>query len=464
MLTKFHIYHTNDLHSHFTNWPKIASFIKEQHNYCKAAGEEFITVDIGDHADRFHIITEGTDGKGNVELLNTLGYDYATIGNNEGITFDYEQLKSLYHDASFKVLLANIKEQDGTPIKWAYPHQIHKTKSGIKVGLFGVTAPFYKYYELLGWQAKDPIEAVQEQVNLLIDKTDIIIFLSHLGYDQDQYISETIDGIDVILGGHTHHLLKDGVTVKNTLINQAGRGGEYVGHIEISFSDKWITSKNAKCIDIRSLNDDAETVLALQRLENEAKAKLQKPIVTLREELEVDWFIPSPLSSFLAETVRDWCEADIGMVNAGLLLRGLPTGEITREILHKICPHPINACKVFLTGDHLREIILQAYTKEMIEKRFKGLGFRGEVMGMMAFAGVEVKGVILEDEAFHVREIRILGEQLQTEKTYSVATVDMFTFGSFYPSIVQNKTKIYYLPHMLRDLLAWNLKRQYKNR
>lgn len=464
MQHKIHIYHTNDLHSHFANWPKIATYIKEQQQACIGKGEEFLTIDIGDHADRSHIITEGTDGEGNVRLLNQLNYDYATIGNNEGITFDHEQLNNLYNDANFKVLLANIKEKDGSSPKWAIPHHIHETRSGLKIGLFGVTAPYYKYYELLGWQALDPIEAVKEQVEFLKGKTDCIIFLSHLGLDQDRFIAETIEGIDVILGGHTHDLLRNGDTVKSTLINQAGRQCDYAGHIELIFNNNKIITKKAESIDVRVYKNDPETEQTLKMLEKEAKANLQKPIIKLQHTMPIDWFAPSPLASFLAETVKDWCEADIGMVNAGLLLGELPAGEITREILHKICPHPINACKVFIKGDELKEIILQSFTKEMVEKRFKGLGFRGEVMGRMIFAGVEVSGEVLEDQEFHVREIIILGEPLDTGKTYAVATLDMFTFGAFYPSIVQNETKIYYLPHMLRDLLAWNLKRLYKDR
>jgi 5'-nucleotidase len=464
MQQKFHIFHTNDLHSHFNNWPKIATYIKMQHRECTYKQEEFITLDIGDHADRSHVITEGTDGKGNVQLLNQLDYDYVTIGNNEGITFDQIQLNRLYDDAMFKVLLANIKDSDREYPSWAIPHQIHQTDSGLEIGLIGVTAPFYKYFELLGWHALEPIEVVKQQVRLLKDKTDVIILMSHLGLDQDRYIAENIDGIDIILGGHTHHLLQDGVIVNDTLICQAGRGGDYVGHIEFNYSEKKISSIKATCIEVQSYEDDAQTITMLQSLESEARVKLRKPIITLQDELPIDWFAPSPLASFLAETVRDWCEADIGMVNAGLLLDGLPTGEITREILHQICPHPINTCKVLLNGEHLKEIILQSFTKEMIEKRFKGLGFRGEVMGIMVFAGVDVSGVILEDEEFHVREINVLGHPLNSDHTYSVATLDMFTFGSFYPSIVQNETKEYYLPHMLRDLLGWNLKRVCKNR
>lgn len=57
--------------------------------------------DLGDHVDRFHPISEATFGKANVELLNRLQYDAATIGNNEGITLPHQELDTLYDNAQF---------------------------------------------------------------------------------------------------------------------------------------------------------------------------------------------------------------------------------------------------------------------------------------------------------------------------------------------------------------------------
>ena len=75
------------------------------------AGETVLTIDIGDHVDRFHSISEATNGLGNTKLLNEALYDYVTIGNNEGITLAKEHLNRLYDDAGFEVLVANLFEK-----------------------------------------------------------------------------------------------------------------------------------------------------------------------------------------------------------------------------------------------------------------------------------------------------------------------------------------------------------------
>ncbi len=68
MIERIHIYHTNDVHSHFEYWPRIQSFLLEKQQLHKAAGEEVFLFDIGDFSDRWHPFTEGTKGKGNTEL------------------------------------------------------------------------------------------------------------------------------------------------------------------------------------------------------------------------------------------------------------------------------------------------------------------------------------------------------------------------------------------------------------
>ena len=95
--TIIHLYHTNDIHSHFENWPQISRFVLGKKRR-QEAGETVLTIDIGDHVDRFHSISEATNGIGNTKLLNEALYDYITIGNNEGITLAKEHLNRLYDD------------------------------------------------------------------------------------------------------------------------------------------------------------------------------------------------------------------------------------------------------------------------------------------------------------------------------------------------------------------------------
>ncbi len=455
------IYYTNDLHSHFENWSKVSSYVKEKRRMHDLQGTPFLLLDLGDHADKVHPMTEGMAGKGNVQLLNDLDYHYATIGNNEGITFSKKELEELYTGSTFEVIVANLYHQDGSRPSWASPYKIHEL-DGVKVGIIGITIPYEQFYSLLGWKIDSPYDFLQELVNEVREQSDVVILMSHMGLGNDEQIAREISGIDVIIGAHTHHVLKHGMSVGDTLITQAGKNGNYVGEVTLSYDTTWnhITEKEAYAVSVRNRKEDEATRENIHELSQKAQLMLEEVVCRLEQPLEAEWFKRSVLPDELSAALREWCGADIGMINSGMLLDGLLDGNVSREDLHRICPHPVNPCKVILKGSELREIISHSMSDEIVNLSFKGLGFRGEVMGIMAFDGLEVKTVKMEDGLTHVTDVLHNGKQLSSDEEYAVATADMFTFGKFYPQMKHAKKK-YYLPEMLRDLLAWRLENRH---
>jgi 5'-nucleotidase len=454
-----HIYHTNDLHSHFHQWPKIAYFLSERKKHHEAKKEKMLILDIGDHLDRFHPITEATAGKANVQLLNDLNYDFVTIGNNEGITLPYKDLDTLYENAAFDVLVANLFTLDGDRPKWAKPY-IFYDFCGVSICFIGLTIHYNKFYELLGWHVEDPFVTMETLLPQVKEKADCIILLSHLGLNEDERMAERFPEIEVIFGAHTHHLLRYGKLEGNTLLCGAGKHGHYVGYVCLSIDPlhKKIIEKQAYTYSMEDQPKSFKTEKMLEKFAKESEHKLNSLVTVLQEDLHVRWFDESPFAKLLADALREWCKADLAMVNAGVLLESLPKGPVTKRDLHRICPHPINPCKVYLKGDQLKEVILQANTEKMEQLQIKGFGFRGKIMGKMIYSGVEIETERLNDGIHHVKQIFVQGKPLDLEKWYSVATIDMFTFGHLYPEISRAKHKEYYLPEMLRDLLAWKLK------
>lgn len=459
--SNIHIFHTNDLHSHLEQWPKIISLLHEKRNHYREIGDDVLTFDIGDHVDRFHPLTEATLGKANVMLMNEVGYDSATIGNNEGITLSKEALSSLYTEANFPVLVANLFEENGERPDWLKPYEMITLENGITIGVIGVTIPFRPFYEALGWTVKDPFEVLPLLIKEVKKKANIIIFLSHLGLNFDEEVANSFADIDVILGGHTHHVLENGLTINNTLIHQAGKFGAYVGQVTITYDNcqKRIRSSQAKCLAVNEYLPCELTEDKIKEISVQKQAVLNEEVCFLEKELSISWDQPSSLANLLATSVKDWCRAEIGMINSGLLLRSLNEGTVTKGDLHQICPHPINPCKVQLTGQILKEIIHYALSEEMIFKKIRGFGFRGKVMGIMVFDGVTYDAKILNDGLTHIFNIKVNGKKIDNDRIYEVATVDMFTFGHLYPSIAAAKIKQYYMPELLRDLLAWKLRK-----
>ncbi|MCM3440023.1 bifunctional metallophosphatase/5'-nucleotidase [Metabacillus halosaccharovorans] len=460
MLETVHLYHTNDLHSHFENWPSIVQFLKTKKAYHAEQQEQMILLDIGDHADRFHPITEATKGKANVHLLNHLQYDAVTIGNNEGITFSHDDLDMLYEDAQFPVILSNLYTELGERPKWVVPYHILTLHNGTKIALLGVTVFYEKFYELLGWKVKDPFQSLTETIHQVKDQVDIIVLMSHLGISDDEIIANEFPDIDVIIGGHTHHVLPEGKEINQTLIAGAGKYGCYIGHISLTIDteEKKIMTHKASVYPMDHEKEVCEeTVQWLQQTSLASDQILSEVVGTSRENLSLDWFQDSTFPKLLVQAIKEWCDGEVAMVNSGIILEPLQKGPVTRKDLHRICPHPINPCKVFLKGDVLKEVIVQSRDENMEQLKLKGLGFRGKVMGRMVFDGIDVRMKVLQDGKEHVTDIFINGEKIQADRIYAVATIDMFTLGPLYPEIGYAEKKIFYMPELLRDLLAWKL-------
>ncbi|MGM0753665.1 MAG: bifunctional metallophosphatase/5'-nucleotidase [Bacillota bacterium] len=449
MRETIHIYHTNDLHSHFEHWSRIRDFLKMRKQWHIDEGEPVYLFDIGDHVDRWHPLSEATLGKGNIEFLNEVGFDAVTIGNNEGITLDYEDLNSLYDKADFHVIVGNLFDQSAQHPDWVKPYHIFQTDSEMKIGVIGLTAYFKPFYKTLGWNITSPMDELQKLVQELHPQVDMIILLSHLGIRDDEVIAEQFPEIDVILGAHTHHVLHQGKEIKGTMLGAAGKFGHYVGHmmIEVDITNKNIVGKKAQLYEqheLPSVEKEKQESLGWYQAGEEL---LRKEVSCLTKPLHVDWFNPSLLPNVLCDALSEWCQADCAFLNSGLLIHGLDEGPVTKQDLHRILPHPINPCLIKVKGAELKEIIKQTFNEEWPHLQVKGLGFRGKVMGRFVYTNIQV-----EDH-----EILIDHNPIDSEKVYKLALPDMFTFGHFFPDL-QRLEKKYFMPEFLRDVLEWKLK------
>lgn len=465
ILEKLRILHTNDLHSQLEQWPSVVATLKQYREEAQRLGEDVLLFDIGDHCDRVHPTTEALLGKGNVQLLNDMNYDAVTIGNNEGITFSKEDLNTLYDQADFSIILSNLRNENGVRPDWTTPFEIYTLQSGVKVGVTGVTAPFKLFYEPLGWLLTDPFVELEKIIEEVRPQVDVMVCLSHLGLGEDEKMAMDFPSIDIILGAHTHHLLPEGKYVNQTWINQSGRSGEYIGEVSLDFHQdnegKVKTNvESVKSIKVDGNQRDSETDKKLNELFKQGSKLLEFPVTMLATPLKVDWQARSEFPAFLSEALREWCEAEISMVNSGVLLDSLDSGTVTFADLHRICPHPINPATVMISGERLLETIRQSQQNEMINYALKGFGFRGKILGYMIFDGIEID---THSRFISENNVVINGAYLVRNRDYKLATLDMFTFGHLYPSISSLTDKKYYMPEFLRDVLAWKLKKMNDN-
>ena len=183
--------------------------------------------------------------KGEVEvgLMNFMGYDAATIGNHE-FDFGLENMARIFRMANFPIVCSNY-DFTGTPCEGLVKDYITIQRNGIKIGVYALGAPMkglVSNHNCVGVKFLDPVETSRKYINILRkqEKCDIVICLSHLGwqiseYPDEKFISE-IEGCDLVLGGHTHTYMEKleyapDKTEKMIPDDQNGKHGVFIGKL-----------------------------------------------------------------------------------------------------------------------------------------------------------------------------------------------------------------------------------------
>ncbi|EMF0149697.1 metallophosphoesterase [Enterococcus hirae] len=458
-MEKIVLLHTNDLHSHLENWPKIRRFIEQKKlENEKKENTTTITVDLGDFVDRWHPLSEATDGQANVELMNNVGYDAVTIGNNEGVGNAKDQLNHLYDQANFDILLDNLFDKHLLqPPKWAKKYKIIETPQQTKIGLLALTAPFPLTYSPNGWDIRNPYDILPELVEELRPKVDILVLMSHLGIQDDRQIAQELPSIDVILGSHTHHLLIDGQIVNGVQLAAAGKYGQYVGEVHLTVDEhKNIIQKSARAIPTETMTTFIEDEQESQDYLTKGHELLAaKKVAKLPYDLSVDIFAEHSFIYEALEAVKYRGQTQGAMLNSGLFLTGLPAGVINQDQLHTSLPHPMHLLNVTLKGSDLIRLVLEIEKNRVFLRNYpiRGMGFRGKIFGQVVYSGISYDAVN--------HQVHWLNQPIDNERRYTFTTVDHFMFVPFFPTIEIAGENEFLFPEFIRSVVGEYLNAHY---
>lgn len=376
------VLHTNDSHGHIEQYPLLATAVQQQ----RQKDEPTLLLHAGD-------VFTGTlyftayKGKADVDFMNRLEYDGMTIGNHE-FDLNATTLADFMNDAEFPFLTCNVdvskdevlnkffinkikrRAKDGK----IYPAIIKKV-GGEKIGIIGVTTERTPILSNPGKNIRflDATEQVKQRVEQLkamgINK---IILLSHIGLSEDKKIAKRVDGIDVIVGGHSHHALEKPLLVKGkepTILVQAGEYLEHLGVLHLTFNEQGVlTDYHGKLVklDEKSIPRDEKMENLFKKYKSEieelADKKIGRTKVHLqgkrkkirREETNLGNLISD---SFLwkAKTVEP--ETHIAFVNGGSIRTSLPKGTITMADVWTVLPFESNLVLLEVTGEEIRQIL-----------------------------------------------------------------------------------------------------------
>jgi len=363
--------HTNDVHARYAPITKYGSACDpaDADAHCiagvarlaTALGEardqapaetSLLLVDAGDQFQGSLFYTYYKAGAA-IRLMPELGYQAMVLGNHE---FDDgpPQAARLAEGVPFPVLASNLEGPADSDLMKAVVRRHMMDLDGRRVGLFGLITPDTANQSSPGptLRFQEPQAVAEREVAALtVEGADIIIALTHLGYDADKALAAAVDGIDVIVGGHSHTWLGSGKddagpypTVIDTpsgdpvLVVQAGSMGRALGLLDVTFDAAGVATDWAggpRMLD-ESVAPDATMAGVVADMTKPLAAMLNKPVGTVAQDLpgrrEVCRVQECALGNLITDAMLAAAAPEgalVALINAGALRAGLSAGSVS---------------------------------------------------------------------------------------------------------------------------------------
>lgn len=431
------IFHTNDMHARVQTsdddgksigLAEMAAAVKA----VKAKNPATLWLDAGDTFHGMPMITI-TGGEAMVTLLNAAGFDAMTAGNHD-FNYGSEELEDLAKKLKFPLLDANIiRRSNGKRV--FKPYKIFKL-NGIKVGVFGLSTPECAYKATPANVASvaflNPIESAREMIKLLRPKCDVLIALMHMGVDaSSEFTSERIareaKGIDLIVDGHSHTALTEGIRIGDTLIVQTGCYEHFLGRATLEVENHKIISKRAELLDADDVNKisstpDKKILTLVADADAKANKLLDEVVAHSDRTLSGDRLLvrrnESELGNLYADAFRWAAKTDIAVVNGGDLRTDLPAGDLRKRDLLAISPFGNIIESAEIDGATVRKML-----EHSVEYYPASFG------GFMTVSGMTFSYDPTQPGGSRVKEIFVGGKPLDEKKIYTIALTDFQLAG-----------------------------------
>ena len=460
---KLTVLHTNDNHGHWesfvvSNVPqggiaRRATLVKQ----LRAANPNTLLLDAGDVSQGTLYFVQYRTQEGR-DFYNLLGYDAVAPGNHEFDLGSKVFADNFVSGAKFSIVLANVELANEPTLAGKIPPFVVKQVGGEKIGIFGMMTDDLPIDSNPGSniQMKNAGETAKAAVaDLEKQGVNKIILLSHRGYGPDLDLAAKVDGIDLIVGGHTDTLLGDPTkpdkslgapagayptVVKTpnggkTLVVQDFEFGRLLGKIDLTFDDKGeVTAYEGSPILVDStIKDDPEVAKKLadlaKPLDDLKKQIIGKTTVDLIGDAQIIRNQETNLGNLVADAML-WATAmdktQIAIANDGGIRRTIKTGDISYGDVLEILPFGNRLVQFDLTGADLL-----AALEHGISQVYAGGGSAGrfpQIAGLKFSADLS-KPVGSRVSAVQVGNAKDGFKPLDKNATYRIITNDFMAGG-----------------------------------
>jgi 2',3'-cyclic-nucleotide 2'-phosphodiesterase (5'-nucleotidase family) len=354
-----------------------------------------------------------SQGRAEFEILNTIQPDVFELGNHE-FDFGLENLKELMKIAQFPIICANvIDEKSG---RLLVPPFLILERGKAKIAFIGLDTEYLKDVVVKEGTEGLTIEKAKETLQFYLpdleQKSDIQVVVSHMGFDEDKRIAQEVEGIEVIIGGHSHTKLLEPEIINQTIICQAGSNGRYVGELNLVLDLKKDRIINYQGGLIETLNEKVTPDGAVQKKVAEFEEIYGKVLNEVIGELKTPWVRnrgESNLGNWNADVMREYTGSDVAFINSGGLRKDLPQGPINVRDIWEINPFSDRFVSFYLSGSDL----------------FKALEINSSGdYELMQVSGVKYTYDPEKPKGKRIVQVLVDGKPLLAEKRYKVTMND----------------------------------------
>ncbi len=386
-----------------------------------------------------------TAGQDMVNVMNALNPDAMTF--HWEFTLGSERIQEIVENLPFAALGQNIFDSEWDEPTELFPPYKMFERGGTKIAVIGQAFPYMPIANP-GWMFPEYSfgirdERMQEMVDEVRDMgAEVVVVLSHNGFDVDKKMAARVSGIDVILSGHTHDALPEPVLVNETIIVASGSNGKFVSRVDLDVRDGRMMGFKHKLIPIFSdvITPDAQVAALIDEQRAPYINELTEVIGQSESLLYRRGNFNGSWDDLICQALIEEREADISMspgVRWGPSI--LPGQDITREDIWNVTSMTYGkAYRTEMTGEFIHVIL-----EDVADNLFNVDPYYQQGGDMVRIGGMGYRIDINQPQGSRISELTLLktGERIDPAKNYVVAgwaSVNEGTEGPQIWDVVEN--------------------------
>lgn len=352
------IFAVNDMHAAIDNFPKLAYIVDS----LRLVYPDMLLVAAGDNQTGNPINDQYPEkGWPVIDLMNSVGFNISAVGNHEFDTGP-EGFSNLAGKANFGFICANVSGGGQHPVKMS-PYTIFTLPNGLRIAFLGLLQlgqngiPDSHPDNVRDFVFRSPFETAPEYL-WLKDSSDIFVALTHIGFEEDVKLAETMPaGIDLIIGGHSHTRVNKDQIHNGIMITQAENKLKYGTLVRLAVSNDGSVTRNMHLIDIRNSKNEKPAIRAMVDKYNDNPV-LNEVIATALD----DFSTYEELGYLMADAQREAAGADIALMNpGGVRIDRLDKGPVTIKNVYQLDPFGNELVVTKLTGAEIFSLMRAAW-------------------------------------------------------------------------------------------------------